>query len=80
MGGENVRAFHGSLLNQMEQSHLSWADCDQILKFRRAVVWHTPSPHYAPSSAQPAPSYPSSGPRRYHQTAGEYKPQPGQAL
>ena len=41
---EKVRAYHGFLLNQMEQGLLSWAESDQILKFCRALVWHSPSP------------------------------------
>ena len=58
-GWETVREFHGVLINQMEQGHLSWAESEQILKFHRALVWHSPSPAHAPSSAQSAPSYTS---------------------
>ena len=79
-GWERVRDFHGVMLNQMEQDYLSWADSDQILKFRRALVWHSPSPPCLPSSAQPALSYTALGPQRYHQTVREYNVQPGLAL
>ena len=71
-GWEKVRGFHGVLLNQMEQGCLSWVNSDQILMFCRALVWHSPSPPPAPPTAPPAMSYTSSGPRRYHQTAGGY--------
>ena len=30
-GWDKPRGFHGVLLKQMEQGHLSWADSDQIL-------------------------------------------------
>ena len=30
-------------MNQMEQNRCDWADNDQKLKLRRALVWHTTS-------------------------------------
>ena len=66
---EKVRGFQGVLLNQIEQGHLSWAD--QILKFRRALVGHSPSP--PPKPPQPhQPCLTCRQGRRYHQTVGEY--------
>ena len=45
-GWEKVKAYHGVLLNQMEQGFLSWSDSDQMLKFCRALVWHSPPSLY----------------------------------
>ena len=81
-GWEKVRAFHRDLHNQLEQGYYpTHTLTDHILKFYRALVWHSPSPPSVPSSAQPALSYTSSGPLRYHKTAKEYNAsaRPGEA-
>ena len=39
-GWEKVRAFHASWMSQMEQRRCEWADADQKLKMRRALVWY----------------------------------------
>ena len=49
-GWEEVRAYHGILLNQMEQGHLSWQDCEQKLKICQALVCYSAPAPTAPSS------------------------------
>ena len=74
-GWDKVRAYHGVVLNQMEQWHLSWKGTQEKLKFRQALVWHSASQPTVPSLAQPTSSYTSSGTRKYHKTAGQYNAQ-----
>ena len=76
---EKVRAYHGVLLNQMEQGCLSWEYSEQKVKFHQALLWHSATSPPVPSSAQPALSYTSSGTRKLHKTAADYNAPTGQA-
>ena len=42
-GWERVRTFQGVWLNQIEQWHYTWMDREEMLKFRKALVWHAAS-------------------------------------